>query len=334
MLSCLPVLRWFSLLLSLTTVACVDTSAEGPLDSPTPLQQQLGTAAVQNILWIGAHPDDETFATPLMADLCLRQGATCHFAVITDGGAGNCQLSPQECGVNDTGGAPPGSLGALRLREQAQVASAFGGKMWAVALQDSSSNTVLGTLQRWNQMVSGVPGDQRIEQITQVVENIVTASQADVIFTFDPRHGMYCHPDHRAAAYLAVTAANRLGFDPSRVLMLESTSPYVDLAGQLTMRPWVPADPALLRYDAIAAGTRSALPATLSIYKSQFSAQAVAALAALSAESWQIPFVPVSAVLGGGGFEPAAYDQICAAQVPWDGRGTCPRGDGSTGPCW
>lgn len=322
-------------LLTAASVACADTAPDEVSDSPTPLVEQLAAAAPLHILWLGAHPDDETFATPLMADLCLRQGASCHFAVITDGGAGNCLLSPAECGFQDTGGAPAGSLGALRLREQAAVAAAFGGTVHATALQDSGANTVLGTLQRWNQQVTGVPGDQRIEQITQVVQNLITSSQADVILTFDPRHGMYCHPDHRAAAYLAITAAARLGFDLSRVLMLESTSPYLDLTGQLTMRPWVPADPEVLRYDALAAGTRGAMTGTLSLYRSQFSAEAVAALGALSAASWQLPFLPVSAALGPGGtFEPSAYDQICASQETWNGRGTCPRADGSTGPCW
>lgn len=323
------VLRLFSSisLLFFLSAGCSDSAL---LDSPPGIVEQLDTAP-QNLLWIGAHPDDETFAMPLMADLCLRHGARCHFLVLTDGGKGNCQLAPERCGYQDAGGAPPGSLGEQRLAEHAAVAAAVGATVRAPALEDSSSTTIAGALARWEAQLGGTT-PQTLERARQEVRAAIAASSADVILTFDPRHGIYCHPDHRAASLLAILAATDAGFDPDRVLMLENTSPYLSTTGEITMRAWVPEDPALLTYDAHAAGTWRAITDTLSLYPSQFRPDQVQLLAQMQVAARKASFLPLSAALVDGQFAPSAYDRLCTD--PWNGRGTCPRADGSLGPCW
>ncbi len=322
-----------ALLLVGAVAGCVEPSPSDASEISTSPAEQLATGQVTRVLWLGAHPDDEVFAAPLMADFCLRHGASCHFAVITDGGKGNCFLSPQECGVKDSGGAPPGSLGAVRLREHEQVVAALGGQAHALALEDGASPYVAGVLARWNQQLGGSASDPTFATLVQKVEDLIAATQPDLILTFDPRHGMYCHPDHRAANTLAVVAATRRGLDPGRVLMLEATSVYLDAAGRVTRRAWIPGDPALVSYDPYAAGTASATTGAMSLYRSQFQASTILAIASMSPEAWKLPWLPLAAALVDGRFAPSAYDSICASE-PWDYHGVCPRADGSTGPCW
>src|SRR5687767_6067917 len=45
-----------------------------------------------HILFIGAHPDDEVVAAPLLGATCAEGGATCSFLVLTKGEGGTCGL--------------------------------------------------------------------------------------------------------------------------------------------------------------------------------------------------------------------------------------------------
>lgn len=44
------------------------------------------------ILVVGAHPDDESLAGPLLAYACIQKGNDCHIAVFTRGEGGSCGL--------------------------------------------------------------------------------------------------------------------------------------------------------------------------------------------------------------------------------------------------
>lgn len=55
-----------------------------------------GGDAPPRLLWVGAHPDDEVYAAPLIADLCLDEGYACTLAVVTRGESGSCGL-PDGC---------------------------------------------------------------------------------------------------------------------------------------------------------------------------------------------------------------------------------------------
>jgi|JI10StandDraft_1071094.scaffolds.fasta_scaffold136461_3 LmbE family N-acetylglucosaminyl deacetylase len=291
-------------------------------------------AAAPRVLWIGAHPDDEGYVGPLLEDLCVDRGAACGFVVITDGGKGNCRLDAATCGVNDAGGAPPGSLGALRLIEMQRSAAHFFGGTALLALEDTPSATVVGAAQNWNQRLTGVPNDTSIDRITEVLASVIRTAQPDLILTFDPRHGVYCHPDHRAAGALALRAAVAAGVDLRRVLMVETTEPYLDTTGQPTARPWVPADPAVVVYDSAAAGTWDGRVAVAAAHASQYAPSVVAALAAFPAPAQRVALLAAADVAAGAAVAPA-YAAICASEdAHWSGRGVCARADGSTGPCW
>jgi LmbE family N-acetylglucosaminyl deacetylase len=321
-------------LVVLLAAACVEPSDTETLDSPsTDDVAKLAAAPVRNVLWIGAHPDDEAYVAPLMSDLCQRGGASCHFLVLTDGGKGKCLLGTGACGTPNHGGAPPGSVGAFRLGELNAAMRAFGGHASALALEDTAAATVRGDLENWNQSLSGVPNDTSIERITQRVAQAITATSPDLIITFDPRHGVYCQPDHRAVGALAVLAAERLGFDLGRVLMLQSTEMYLDASARLTSRAWVPGDPGLSPYDSHAAGTWRARASMMAHYRSQYSPLAVQIVTGAPVAVQLLPFLSVAAARAASSTTRAAYDQICASQARWNGRGTCPNATG-VGPCW
>ena len=294
----------------------------------------LAASEIRSVLWVGAHPDDEGYAAPLLAELCVRGGAACHFLVVTDGGKGNCKLPGGGCGFADGGGAPPGSMGALRLRELATSAALFGGVAHPLALEDTPSATVAGALVAWNQQLSRSTDPTSTEQIVSAVAQAITTTRADVVVTIDPRHGVYCHPDHRAAGVLAVAGAERAGLDLARVWLYTSAEPYLGTSGAPVVRAWVPADPSLASYDAAAAATWSARPAVMAAHASQYPAQSVQLVAAFPASAQRQAFVTAAAARATSGAVRTAYDQVCASQVQWNGRGVCPRADGSVGPCW
>src|SRR2546422_4479037 len=54
-------------------------------------------APAARILWIGAHPDDETLVAPILGPACARQNAVCTLLVFTRGERGGCAI-PSGCG--------------------------------------------------------------------------------------------------------------------------------------------------------------------------------------------------------------------------------------------
>jgi LmbE family N-acetylglucosaminyl deacetylase len=327
--------RWiFLLLLAGCGDAVMEDASDDPPGADGNLHALLGTAPIHNLLWIGAHPDDEVTLAPLLAGLCHQPAVACHFLVLTDGGKGNCALGRGACGVPDRGGAGPGTIGALRIAEMANSAAFFGGDLRALVLEDTPAATVLGDMRRWNQTYSQVPNDTSIALVRQRVAQAIIDSKAEVIFTFDPRHGTYCHPDHRAAAALALLAAQQVGFDLRKFYMSEMASYYLDATGQPAQRPWVPSDPSLLIYDASEAGTWAAVPTAMGFHRSQYSPAAVSQAASLPAAIQKLAIAPVASALVAGKFPPSAYDAICASEAVWDGRGICLTSAGGLGPCW
>src|SRR5689334_7682364 len=79
---------------------------------------------VSSVLWIAAHPDDETLAAPLLSRLCLDEGLQCSFLVFTRGEKGACLLP---------GGCRP-DLGTVRAAEMARAAKLFhaGLTLWSL----------------------------------------------------------------------------------------------------------------------------------------------------------------------------------------------------------
>lgn len=158
------------------------------------LPLQARTRAVQfpnheRILWVGAHPDDESFVAPILGERCVDAHAQCTFLVLTRGEGGECKL-PGGCG----------DLGAMRAAEMASAGILLRGTV----IQWSFPNTLTPEV-AW-------PADAR-DRIASVIAQV----QPDVIYTFDPNHGSSCHPEHRLAARLTIEAAGTIP-----VVMVES----------------------------------------------------------------------------------------------------------------
>ena len=61
-----------------------------------PSDDLIANLAGKRILWIGAHPDDESTIAPILGEACVDQHAICSFLVLTRGESGNC-ARPDGC---------------------------------------------------------------------------------------------------------------------------------------------------------------------------------------------------------------------------------------------
>ncbi len=154
---------------------------------------------VRSVLWVGAHPDDEVIAAPLLGRLCVEEGLTCTFLVMTRGEAGQCRL-PNGCHPD---------LGSVRAAEMRRSARLFDARLIQWTLADGAGAT------GWANASGGF--STLLSQISSVVQEV----DPDVVLTFDPRHGSTCHPDHRAAGDLVLQAVSQVSRRPT-VYLLET----------------------------------------------------------------------------------------------------------------
>lgn len=144
----------------------------------------------QRVLWIGAHPDDEIFAAPLLASLCHPPNR-CSFLVMTAGERGACRLA-----------AACGDIATLRSSEVREAARLFGAGVTQWTLADGSAWSPHDVLTRWSHQNGGCA--------TLVAAVGAQMSEADLVLTFDPEHGTTMHADHRATAMLVAAALTTL----------------------------------------------------------------------------------------------------------------------------
>lgn len=320
---------------STTDAAPPDTASPAAQAGASNLASVLGMIP-KSVLWVGAHPDDEGYVASLLLDACNLHGAACTFLVVTDGGKGNCKLGTGACGTADSGGAPPGSVGAFRVAEMQSVAASYHGTLIELALEDTASATVVGDAQNWNQTYSHVPNDASIALIQQKFADVLTTVKPDVVLTFDPRHGVYCHPDHRAVGALTLSAAQQVAFDYRRIFLIESAEIYLGTDGSVHERAWVPGDPLLRTYDAASAGTWHARVDDYLVHKSQYLPSDLVGYSLVAPAEQTLSLLQLSTLVVGGMVPPSpAYDAICASEnARWDGHGVCPKGNDATGPCF
>lgn len=152
-----------------------------------------------SVMWIGAHPDDEVVAGPLLAKWCREAGARCAFLVLTRGEAGPC-LRPEGC-LPD--------IATVRSAEAAAAAQYFGATSILLTLPDGGG--------------SAPPNWEPRREVVAAIANYIEAFRPMAILTFDPRHGTTCHPDHRATGDLVLEAVTRLPYVPA-VYLLETTT--------------------------------------------------------------------------------------------------------------
>ncbi|MEQ9320689.1 MAG: PIG-L family deacetylase, partial [Polyangiaceae bacterium] len=212
-----------------------------------------GSVASESVAWIGAHPDDELYAAPYLASLCLDEGARCKLIVMTRGEAGQCKL-PEPC-LPD--------LATVRDAELAASAALFGADLVHWDLGDGLSPSPESVINQWAQGEL----DDFVAQLAAELAGV------DRVVTFDPRHGDSCHADHRAAGALTIAAAASAGIGPSRVHLV---------ASRLILEPAVPLDPQLYTFDASAVLATTGEPAwatlvdVLQAHASQFTPDDVA----------------------------------------------------------
>ena len=183
-----------ALLVANLLAACAPTIVD-VADRPPVDEVLAGRPAV---LWVAAHPDDESMAGPLLARACVFHRSACHFLVFSRGEGG-------ECGRDD--GCPP-DLGTVRQGEMRQAAEAYGATLEHHAFSNSSlpveSFPTRPALEaRWRG-----EGDP-----IGLVARAIREHRARVLVTFGPVHGFTGHPEHQAVARFAVAGA-RLAADP------------------------------------------------------------------------------------------------------------------------
>ncbi|MBV9496477.1 MAG: PIG-L family deacetylase [Acidobacteria bacterium] len=203
------------------------------------------SAPRQRVLWIGAHPDDEIFAAPLLYDLCVTGNASCRWIVLTRGERGSCH-DPAGCG----------DLVATRIDEVRRSAAMLHATVEQWALDDSSASDPQTVLRRWNAPIARLRAE---------------LEQADVILTFDPEHGTTMHPDHRAAALLVAPATNR------RIYTIRNRARIERDGAEIVFEPSPPASP-----NALVSKPSSwfVVRKVAEVHRSQFDARAIARLPA------------------------------------------------------
>jgi LmbE family N-acetylglucosaminyl deacetylase len=163
--------------------------------------------SAQNILWIGAHPDDEVLASPFLGIACREFGARCTFLVMTRGEAGTCGL-PEGCFPD---------LGTVRAAEMRAASEALGAQLIQWTLPNTNVPTPFAAETAWSEVRGG--RDVLLGDIRAVVASI----KPTTIVTFDPAHGSTCHPEHRAVGSLVLDATHDTN---ARVLLVETRAQF------------------------------------------------------------------------------------------------------------
>lgn len=158
-----------------------------------PLDRLLETDV--RVLWVAAHPDDESFAGAILAKASLRQGNPLHMVVLTRGEGGEDARAGTEA---------PEGLGYVREAEMQQVARLYGAtlqieRFWNAPLPVESFPPRHEIAARWA---------AHRDPTTWIAEAIRTF-RPEILLTLAPRYGGTGHPEHQLAARFA-TAAVRL----------------------------------------------------------------------------------------------------------------------------
>jgi LmbE family N-acetylglucosaminyl deacetylase len=187
---------WFAL------VACSGPGPRQPIAGPS-VDEVLERRP--RLLWVAAHPDDESMAGGLLAHACVGLKAPCHFLVFNRGAGGECFLED---------GCKP-NLASVRQRELGRAARLY-----------------LATLEHYEFFnaplpVESFPSRPELERKwlsegdpVGLVARAVRRFKPDVVVTLDPYQGFTGHPEHKAAAHFALAGIAQAA-DP------KAKSPYV-----------------------------------------------------------------------------------------------------------
>ena len=158
-----------------------------------------------HILFVGAHPDDETVIAPLLGRYCNELASRCAFIVLTRGENGDCAI-PGGCG----------DLGTLRAAEMQRAANLFGGTLSQWTYPDRLDDVA----QAWSAAADG--RDALVDRIRDAIRS----EGPTAVITFDPAHGTTCHPAHRELGDLVADAVDRLGAAAPPLYFMETAATY------------------------------------------------------------------------------------------------------------
>ncbi len=184
---------WLSSVVLAVVLPACGVGTRQPIAGP-PIEQVL--RARPRLLWVAAHPDDESVGGGLLGRACIADGALCHFLVFNRGAGGECALS--DCKPD---------LGSVRHRELTSAA-----RMYHATLEHYD-------LYNAPLPVESFPSRHELERRWMsdsdpagLVARAVRRFRPDVVVTLDPYHGFTGHPEHQAAARFAL-AGIRLAAD-------------------------------------------------------------------------------------------------------------------------
>lgn len=239
-----------------------------------------GGPDLSRILWIGAHPDDETLIAPLLGGACVDGASACALLVMTRGEDGVCGLP---------GGCWP-DLGSVRTMEMQSAATLLRAtlRQWSFADVMERVETV------WSSAAGG--HDALVRQIADVME----IERPAIVITFDPNHGSSCHPAHAVVGLLVAEAVARIANPPS-LYFLETF--YTAENGGFVFRNAVASSRMMTTFDTVSAWRF--LVDDVRTHASQFTSAQADALDQLPAQQKRVYLMPASASAG------AQYNAIC-----------------------
>jgi LmbE family N-acetylglucosaminyl deacetylase len=186
-------------LVALATSACATLGPPGPAPSLEALLER----PEARVMWVGAHPDDESAVGPILARACIALGRPCYFLVYTRGEGGACPFKPRGCFPD---------LASVRTGEIRRSAKAYRAELelhrfWNVPLPAESFPPPDAVAARWRK--DGDPGG--------IAAAAIRRFRPTILLTFEPDHGFTDHPEHKLAARFAAEGMRRAARDPVRI---------------------------------------------------------------------------------------------------------------------
>lgn len=162
----------------------------------TPLDRLMENGV--RMMWVAAHPDDESFGGGIFAKQSLRCGSPLSFVVLTRGEGGECLLP---CGTREP-------LRDVRTREMEAVAGLYRaeltmGDYFNAPLPVEGFPYRHELAQRWQEQADPV----------HFIAAQIRAFRPDVLITFAPDMGSTGHPEHQLASRFATAAVRHAASD-------------------------------------------------------------------------------------------------------------------------
>ncbi len=279
--------RRVSVLAAAIASLAMPVSAQRHVPGPvSPAPQPISPARVPgrlpapvSVMWIGAHPDDEVPAAPLLARWCGDGRSRCSLLTATRGEAGGC-VRPDGC-LPD--------LATVRSAEAGASSQYFGADAIILSLPDGGG----AVPPPWD---IGAGGSA---ELVTTIAAFIRAEAPELVLTFDPRHGTTCHPDHRAIAAIVLEAVKFLSAPPA-VYLLETR---LEIDAQPLEIRFRSAAPGAIRFDAnellVSTGgpAWNAVAGDMARHPSQFDAALLAAVSRVPAADRAVYLAPASTIL-------------------------------------